>query len=142
MTGLGRTHAPLTVTGALATFAAIMEAAVTDRLIVRSLATAVKLPTKERWGTVPLTTGKVPNLAASIEPALGNAVIVAAQTGLRSGELFGVSETGSIGYAGSCASTGKCARAGDRTAGIRATEDESQRSDGPAFRCGITRRRH
>jgi integrase len=73
-------------------FVAIVSAAVADRLLVRSPAAGVKLPRREGSVHVPLATDDVRSLAGAIEPRLSHAVVVAALTGLRQGELFGITE--------------------------------------------------
>jgi integrase len=82
--------APSTKAGALTLFASLLKAAVRDRLIPISPADQVKAPKGERRLIVPLTTGEVGRLSDMIRPDLRAAVILAAGTGMREGEVLGL----------------------------------------------------
>lgn len=86
---------PLAVTtrrAILALLSSIMMAAVEDQVIGRNPASAVRLPTPDSALLVPLTVDQVRELAAAAPKRLSAAVILAAATGLRQGELFGLTE--------------------------------------------------
>jgi integrase len=87
-TGLER--APSTVEGVVGLLRTILAAAVTDRLIASSPAGGLKLQRGDGRHTVPLTVDEVRRLAGAAPVELEAAVIFAAATGLRQGELFGV----------------------------------------------------
>ena len=91
-TGLGATLAPSTVEGTYRLLSSILRAAVADRVIARSPADGVRLPRREAEIRVPLSVGEVVGVAENIVPELEVAVLVAAATGLRQGELFGITE--------------------------------------------------
>ena len=63
-----------------------------DRILARSPADAVKVRKAERTLITPLTIGEVKSIADAIRPDLYAAVVLAATTGLRQGELFGLTE--------------------------------------------------
>jgi integrase len=83
---------PTTVEGTYRLLAAILRAAVHDRLIAVSPADGVRLPRREGVMVTPLTVAEVETLADAIRPDLRIAVLVAALTGVRQGELFGLTE--------------------------------------------------
>lgn len=82
--------APATVEGVLRLMSSIFTAAVTDGMLRRNPATAVKLPRTEGTLRVPLTLEQVDAIAEKIDGRLRLAVELAAATGLRQGELFGL----------------------------------------------------
>ena len=85
------THlAPLTVAVTMQTFRSVLRAAVEDRVIASSPANGVKLPSVERDETLPMTREQVATMTDAVPERLRAAVIVAASTGLRNGELFGL----------------------------------------------------
>lgn len=90
--GLAQSLAPATVEGVFRLASAVLAAAVTDRVIARSPADGVRLPRREGAMLVPLTVEEVGALAEAMPDNLEAAVIVAASTGLRQGELFGLTD--------------------------------------------------
>ena len=70
----------------------IMRSAQQDRLIAASPCDGVRLPRHEGAMVDPLTVGQVETLAEAITPALRGAVLFAALTGVRQGEMFGMTE--------------------------------------------------
>ena len=82
--------APATVEGTVRLLKAIMAAAQEDRLIPRSPAAGVKLRRRDGSMLIPLTVAEVQSLAEAAPPELYAAVILTACTGLRQGELFGL----------------------------------------------------
>lgn len=84
--------APATVEGAYRLLASILRAAQHDRLIGQSPAEGVRLARRDGVMVPPLSVVEVEALAAAIVPELRAAVLVAAMTGLRQGELFGLTE--------------------------------------------------
>jgi len=72
---------------------AVLETAAADRLIARNPAERVKPPKIDRTIVTPLTVQQVQELSAAIRPDLEAAVILAATTGLRQGELFGLTKS-------------------------------------------------
>lgn len=89
-TGLENRLAPSTVEGTVRLMSAILRAAVTDRVISRSPADGVRLRRREGLMLVPLTVADVRALADAAPDNLRAAVVLAACTGLRQGELFGL----------------------------------------------------
>jgi integrase len=92
VTSLRGQLAPTTVEGVFRVLAAILRAAVLDRALPYSPADAVRLPRREGEMVPPLTVAEVETLAEAIVPDLRTAVLFAALTGLRQGELFGLTE--------------------------------------------------
>jgi integrase len=88
--GLERSLAPSTVEGTVRLLASILRAAVVDRLIPASPADGVRLRRREGTMAVPLTVAEVRALADAAPAPLAAAVVVCAATGLRQGELFGL----------------------------------------------------
>lgn len=88
--GLEAKLAPATVAGTVRLLKAILRAAVEDRVIARSPADGVKLRRREGALVVPLAVNDVRALAEAAPPELRAAVVLAACTGLRQGELFGL----------------------------------------------------
>jgi integrase len=82
--------APATVHTMHATLSSLLEAAVEDGRIVRNPAAGARLPRVEVVPLVPLTAEEVRALAAGITERLRAALLLAAGTGLRQGELFGL----------------------------------------------------
>jgi integrase len=79
-----------TVEGVVQLIRAILAAAVTDRLLARSPAESIKLHRSEGEHVAPLTVDEVRRLASAAPAELEAAVLFAASTGLRQGELFGL----------------------------------------------------
>ena len=69
---------------------AIFKAAMRDRLVGSSPCEGTKLPRKLPKEVVPLTVGMVDALTAAVPPRYRALVVLAAGTGLRQGECFGV----------------------------------------------------
>ena len=70
--------------------AAIFKAAVRDRKLPSSPCEGIKLPKREPRQIVPLTTPAVLALTASVPPRYAGLITLAAGTGLRQGEAFGL----------------------------------------------------
>ncbi len=68
----------------------ILKAAVADQLIATNPCTGTKLPRKERRQVEPLPTEVVQALIAEMPPRYRALVVLAASTGLRQGECFGL----------------------------------------------------
>ena len=83
-------YAPSTVEGTVRLLRAILRAAVADRVIARSPADGVRLRRREGAIVVPLTVEQVRALADAAPAGLSAAVVLTACTGLRQGELFGL----------------------------------------------------
>lgn len=88
--GISDTLAPATVAVVYRYVAAIFRAAVADRVIAVSPCVGVKLPRKARHEVVPMTTEAVEALIDTVPDRYRALVILAAGTGLRQGEAFGV----------------------------------------------------
>jgi len=71
--------------------AAVFNAAVTDGVIFRSPCRGVKLPTEDVRAVVPLTTQQVLALVEAMPERYRAVTVVGAATGLRQGEVFGLS---------------------------------------------------
>ncbi len=82
--------APATVAVAHGLVAAIFKAAVRDRKLPSSPCDGIKLPKQEPRQVVPLTTSAVRSLAEAVPPRYSALVTLAAGTGLRQGEAFGL----------------------------------------------------
>ncbi len=81
-----------TANASLRLLSSILKAATHDRLIPHSPCDGVKALAQEPTLGRPLTVAQVEALAEQIEAPLAGAVRVAAMTGLRQGELFGLTE--------------------------------------------------
>lgn len=81
-----------TVEGTFRLLAALFRAAQQDGMIGRSPCEGVRLPRREGRLSEPLTVADVEAIAAAIRPELRGAVLFAAMSGLRQGELFGLTE--------------------------------------------------
>jgi integrase len=68
----------------------VMKSAVRDRLIATSPCVDIRLPRRERPKVVPLEVEQVEALADAVPDRLRAAVLLAAGTGLRQGEVFGL----------------------------------------------------
>ena len=79
-----------TVEVAYAYVAGVFKAAVIDRVIVSSPCVKIKLPQKRSGRVTPLTTEQVGLIADQVDPRYRALVLFAAATGLRSGELRGL----------------------------------------------------
>lgn len=88
--GLEATLSPATVEGTVRLLKALLKAACDDRLIPRSPAAVVKLRRRDGSMLIPLTVQEVQELATAAPPELQAAVVLTACTGLRQGELFGL----------------------------------------------------
>jgi integrase len=84
--------APSTTKKVCETFSAMLAAAVDDDRIPRNPAKGARLATIEDAPFVPLTVDEVHKIAEGALDHISGAVIVAAGTGLRQGELFGLTE--------------------------------------------------
>ncbi len=85
-----RALAPATVAVVHGLVAAIFKAAVRDRKLPSSPCDGIKLPRREPVQVVPLATSAVWSLAASVPQRHSALVTLAAGTGLRQGEAFGL----------------------------------------------------
>ena len=92
VTGLGAVLRPASVEGVARLLRSILRAAVADGYLSRSPADGVRLPRREGVQMVPMTVAEVRLLAEAMPAPLRRAVIVAGATGLRQGELFGVTK--------------------------------------------------
>lgn len=90
VTGLSATLAAGSVRTVWGTVRAVLGAAVRDRLIGHDPAVGVKMPEKPREQVVPLTVDQVDALVRAAPDHYRHLVVVAAATGLRQGELFGL----------------------------------------------------
>jgi integrase len=86
----GATHAPETVRGTYARVATIFRAAVEDRLIAETPCRRIALPERDEAKVVPLTVEQVRTLVDAAPDDLRALILLAAATGLRSGELLGL----------------------------------------------------
>lgn len=85
------TSAAATTHGRYHTLAIVLRAAVTDRVLVRTPAEKIQLPGLDPQHTLtPIATETVLALANAIEPRYRALVLVAAGTGMRRGELLGL----------------------------------------------------
>jgi integrase len=89
----GRTEvlAPATVETVLRIFSAILSDAVRDRIIVHNPATNIRLPRKAKTAIVPPTVEQVEAVIPQMPDRYRALVTLAAGTGLRQGECFGLS---------------------------------------------------
>lgn len=83
--------APATVGVVHGLVAAVFKSAVRDRLLTGSPCEGIKLPKKEPRKVVPLSTEEVRTLAEAVPDRYAALVMLAAGTGLRQGEAFGLS---------------------------------------------------
>jgi integrase len=86
----GQTHAPETVRGTYARVRTIFLAAVEDRVLAESPCRRIALPERDDAKVVPLTIPQVRALVDAAPEDLRALVMLAAATGLRSGELLGL----------------------------------------------------
>jgi integrase len=82
--------APATVELVFTYFRTVMKAAVTDRLLATSPCVGIRLPKRERPKVVPLEVEQVEAIAAAAPERYRAAIVLAAATGLRSSEVFGL----------------------------------------------------
>lgn len=82
--------APATIAVVHGLVAAIFKAAVRDRKVMASPCAETKLPRAEPRPVIPLSTAAVRTLSTTIAPRYAALVVVAAGTGLRQGEAFGL----------------------------------------------------
>jgi integrase len=90
VTTLSRTLAPATVQVIHGIVAAIFKAAMRDRLVSSSPCDSTKLPKKRPTEVIPLSTSTVLTLAETVPERYRALVILAAGSGLRQGECFGL----------------------------------------------------
>lgn len=90
VTGLSASLSPGSVRTVYATVRAIFKTAVHDRVIGRDPAAGVKMPERAREQIIPLSVEQVDQLAGAMPDRYRALVVVAAATGLRQGELFGL----------------------------------------------------
>ncbi len=90
VTGLSRSLAPNTARQVHAITRTIFAAAVSDRLIAESPFAGIRLPAVQRKRVEPLTVDQVRQVVAAAPARLRALVLFAAGTGLRSGELLGL----------------------------------------------------
>ncbi|HET6753276.1 MAG TPA: site-specific integrase [Jiangellaceae bacterium] len=83
-------NAPGTVEVIYAYTSAVFKAALLDRVVSSSPCVTIKLPERQRQRIVPLTTDQVGVIAGRVDVRYRALVLVAAATGLRSGELRGL----------------------------------------------------
>lgn len=88
--GLSATLSPSTVAVVYSRVVAIFSAAVRDRRIASSPCVGIKLPRRSRVKVEPLPTEGVQALAAAVPARYRALVVLAAGTGLRQGECFGL----------------------------------------------------
>ena len=88
--GRSEVLAPSTVEVVFRIFAAILNAAIDDRIIARSPATGVRLPRQPKQQVVPPTVQDVTALIDAMPERYRALVVLAAGTGLRQGECFGL----------------------------------------------------
>lgn len=81
---------PATVETMFRHLSSVFRSAVEDRLIGVSPCAGVKLPRRARELVVPLSVAEVTRLADAIDPRYRGLVLLAAGTGLRQGEAFGL----------------------------------------------------
>lgn len=84
--------APATVAGVVRLLAAVLNAAVADRVIAHSPAGRIRLERRAGELRVPLDVDQVRALAEAIAPELRAAVLLCATAGPRQGELFGLTD--------------------------------------------------
>jgi integrase len=82
--------APTTVRGTHRSVASVLKAAVTDRVITTNVAVGVKLPRVDKPQVHPLERDQVEALADAVPPRVRAAVLFAAGSGLRMGEVLGL----------------------------------------------------
>lgn len=82
--------APATVGVMYSYVSAVFKAAVVDRVVASSPCVKVKLPAVERGRVVPLTVEQVGTIAERVDKRYRALVLLAAATGMRSGELRGL----------------------------------------------------
>ena len=88
--GLSATLAPATVKVSSAWVGTILRAAVDDGYLAASPMRGIVLPKQQRAQVVPITTEQVHTLAEHIPARYRAVILVGAGTGLRQGELFGL----------------------------------------------------
>ena len=86
----GGRKAPSTVEVIYAYVSAVFKAAVVDKVVASSPCVKIKLPERQRRKVAPLTTEQVGVIAGRVDRRYRALVLVAAATGLRSGELRGL----------------------------------------------------
>jgi integrase len=82
--------APSTVETVFTYFRMVMKSAVIDRVLVASPCVGIRLPKPERRKVVPLEVEQVEAIVAAAPERYRAAIVVAATSGLRQGEVFGL----------------------------------------------------
>jgi integrase len=82
--------APETISVLHSVVSAIMRSAVRDRKIIANPCEGTRLPTKDRKQVIPLTTAQVDQIRDLMPPELAALVTFTAGTGMRQGEVFGL----------------------------------------------------
>ncbi|MBF4766849.1 site-specific integrase [Nocardioides agariphilus] len=85
-----RALAPETISVIHSVVSAIMRSAVRDRKIIANPCEGTRLPSKDRKPVIPLTTEQVDHLRELMPPELQALVTFTAGTGMRQGEVFGL----------------------------------------------------
>lgn len=88
--GLGERLAPATVTVVYRYVSTIFKAAVSDRRLASSPCVDIRLPEVEERHVVPMGTGEVEAIRAAMPERYRAMILLAAGTGLRQGEVFGL----------------------------------------------------
>jgi integrase len=88
----GSPLAPATVHVLHGTVAAVFRAAIRDRIVPLSPCEQTKLPRKVKTMVIPLRVEAVATLASTVPPRYRALVVLAAGTGLRQGEAFGLTQ--------------------------------------------------
>ncbi len=88
---LASKYAPRTVHVTYSYVATILKSAVVNRRLTNSPCVGIKLPKITKAVVVPLTMAQVVELAEAVSPRFRAGVLLAAGTGLRQGEIFGLS---------------------------------------------------
>lgn len=92
VTGLSRALSPATVQVIHGIVAAIFKAALRDRLVSTSPCEGTKLPRKLPFEVTPVSTATVQALIEAVSERYRALVVLAAGTGMRQGECFGLSD--------------------------------------------------
>ncbi len=90
LNALSANYAPATVHAIAAWVTTILRAAVEDGVIAKSPATKLKLPELERRQVVPITRAEIESITAALPDRFKAFATVGASTGLRPGELLGL----------------------------------------------------
>ncbi|MEQ6901775.1 tyrosine-type recombinase/integrase [Nocardioides sp. YIM 152588] len=90
VTAKGKPLSPASVGVAHGIVSTIFRSAVRDRRIVANPCEGTRLPRAERRRVMPLTTAQVEALREAVPPEFRSLVVLAAGTGMRQGEIFGL----------------------------------------------------